>query len=36
MHKIKLRYTLNYYKQLKINLKGLSCGEAHDDTHELN
>jgi hypothetical protein len=36
MHKIKLRYALNYYKQLKVNLKGLSRGEAHDGTRELN
>jgi hypothetical protein len=36
MHKIKLRYALNSYKQLKVNLKGLSCGESHDGTRELN
>jgi hypothetical protein len=36
MHKIKLRYALNYYKQLKVNLKELSCGEAHDGTRDLN
>jgi hypothetical protein len=36
MHRIKLRYTLNYYKQLKINLKGLSRGKAHDGARELN
>jgi hypothetical protein len=36
MHKIKLRYVLNYYKQRKKNLKGLSRGEAHDSTRELN
>jgi hypothetical protein len=36
MHQIKLCYMLNYYKQLKVNLKGLSCGEAHDGTRELN
>jgi hypothetical protein len=36
MHNIKLRYALNYYKQLKVNLKGLSRGEAHDGTCELN
>jgi hypothetical protein len=35
MHKIKLRYTFNYYKQFKVNLKALSCGETHDDTREL-
>jgi hypothetical protein len=35
MHKIKLSYALNYYKQIKVNLKGLSRGEAHD-AHELN
>jgi hypothetical protein len=36
MHKIKLRYTYSYYKQFKVNLKGLSRGETHDGTHELN
>jgi hypothetical protein len=36
MHKIKLSYVFNYYKQLKVNLKGLSCGEMHDDTRELS
>jgi hypothetical protein len=36
MHKIKLRYAFNYYKQFKVNLKGLSRGETHDGTHELN
>jgi hypothetical protein len=36
MHQIKLRYMFNYYKQLKVNLKGLSRGETHDGTHELN
>jgi hypothetical protein len=36
MHKIKLRYAFNYYKQFKINLEGLSCGETHDGTRELN
>jgi hypothetical protein len=36
MHKIKLRYTFNYYKQFKINLKGLSRDEMHDGTRELN
>jgi hypothetical protein len=36
MHKIKLRYAFNYYKQFKVNLKGLSCDETHDDTRELN
>jgi hypothetical protein len=36
MHKIKLRYAFNYYKQFKINLKGLSRDETHDGTHELN
>jgi hypothetical protein len=36
MHKIKLCYALNYYKQLKVNLKGLLCGKAHDDTRGLN
>jgi hypothetical protein len=36
MHRIKLRYAFNYYKQFKVNLKGLSRGETHDGTHELN
>jgi hypothetical protein len=36
MHKIKLRYALNYYKQFKVNLKGLSRGETHDNTREVN
>jgi hypothetical protein len=36
MYKIKLRYVLNYYKQLKVNLKRLSRSEAHDGTRELN
>jgi hypothetical protein len=36
MHKIKLRYTFNYYKQFKVNLKGLSRGKMHDGTDELN
>jgi hypothetical protein len=36
MHKIKLRYAFNYYKQFKVNLKGLSRGETHDGTRELN
>jgi hypothetical protein len=36
MHQIKLCYTFNYYKQFKVNLKGLSCGETHDGTRELN
>jgi hypothetical protein len=26
----------DYYKQFKVNLKGLSHGEMHDDTYELN
>jgi hypothetical protein len=26
----------NYYKQFKVDLKGLSRGETHDGTHELN
>jgi hypothetical protein len=26
----------NYYKQFKVDLKGLSRGETHDSTHELN
>jgi hypothetical protein len=26
----------NYYKQFKVNLKGLSPGETHDSTYELN
>jgi hypothetical protein len=36
MHKIELRYAFNYYKEFEVNLKGLSCGETHDGTHELN
>jgi hypothetical protein len=36
MHKIKLRYMLNYYKQLKVNLKGLSRDKAHNNTRDLN
>jgi hypothetical protein len=36
MHKIKLRYMFNYYKQFEVNLKGLSCDETHDGTRELN
>jgi hypothetical protein len=36
MYKIKLCYTLNYYKQLKVNLKGLLRDKAHDSTRELN
>jgi hypothetical protein len=36
MHKIKLRYAFNYYKQSKVNSKGLSRGETHDSTRELN
>ena len=36
MHKIKLRYAFNYYKQFKVNLKGLSHSEMHDGTRELN
>jgi hypothetical protein len=36
MHKIKLHYTFNYYKQFMVNLKGLSRCETHDDTRELN
>jgi hypothetical protein len=36
MHKIKLRYMFNYYKQFKVNLKGLSRGEMHDGIRELN
>jgi hypothetical protein len=36
MHKIKLCYVFNYYKQFKINLEGLSRSETHDDTRELN
>jgi hypothetical protein len=26
----------NYYKQFKVNLKGLLHGKTHDGTHELN
>jgi hypothetical protein len=26
----------NYYKQLKLNLKGLSRGKTHGGMHELN
>ena len=26
----------NHYEQIKVNLKGLSRGETHDGTHELN
>jgi hypothetical protein len=26
----------NYYKQFKVNLKGLSRDESHDSTYELN
>jgi hypothetical protein len=36
MHKIRLRYALNYYKQPYVNLKGLSRDEAHGSTHDLN
>jgi hypothetical protein len=36
MHKIKLLYVFNYYKKFKVNLKGLSFGEAYDGTRELN
>jgi hypothetical protein len=36
MHKPKLRYTLNYYKQLIVNLKGLSRDEIRNTTHNLN
>jgi hypothetical protein len=36
MHRIKLRYTFNYYKQFEVNLKELSRGETHDGTRELN
>jgi hypothetical protein len=36
MHSIKLHYTFNYYKQFEANLKGLSRGETHDGTRELN
>jgi hypothetical protein len=36
MHKIKLRYMFNYYKQFKVNLKGLLCGETHNGARELN
>jgi hypothetical protein len=36
MHKIKLRYAFNYYKQFKVNLRGLSRGETHDGTRKLN
>jgi hypothetical protein len=36
MQKIRLRYTFSYYKQFKVNLKGLSRDETHDGTHELN
>jgi hypothetical protein len=36
MHKIKLRYAFNYYKQFKVNLKGLTHDETHDITRELN
>jgi hypothetical protein len=36
MHKIKLRYAFNYYKQFEVNLKGSSRGETLDSTHELN
>ena len=35
MHRIKSRYLFNYYKQFKVNLKGLSRGETHDNTYEL-
>jgi hypothetical protein len=35
MYEIKLRYAFNYYKQFKVNLKGLSGSETHDDTREL-
>jgi hypothetical protein len=36
MYKIKLRYVFNYYKQFKVNLKGLSRDETHDGTRKLN
>jgi hypothetical protein len=36
MQEIKLCYALNYYKQLNINLKGLSRGKAQEGTHGLN
>jgi hypothetical protein len=26
----------NYYKQFKVNLKGLLRGETHNNTYELN
>jgi hypothetical protein len=35
MHEIKLHYAFNYYKQFKVNLKGLSGSETHDGTREL-
>jgi hypothetical protein len=35
MHEIKLRYAFNYYKQFKVNLKGLSRSETHNGTREL-
>jgi hypothetical protein len=36
MHKLKLHYALNYYKQIYVNLKGLSRDEVHDSTRDLN
>jgi hypothetical protein len=36
MHRIKSRYVFNYYKQFKVNLKGLSGGKTHDGTREIN
>jgi hypothetical protein len=36
MHKPKLHYTLNYYKQLYVNLKGLSRDETSNIMHNLN
>ena len=36
MYKIKLRYAFNYHNQFEVNLKGLSRGETHDGTRELN
>jgi hypothetical protein len=36
IHRTKLCYMFNYYKQFKVNLKGLSRVETHDGTYELN
>jgi hypothetical protein len=36
MRRVKSCSMFNHYERIKVNLKGLSCGEARDTTLRLN